>query len=120
MSLFGSSSSSTPSEQSSAELKNALMQSVQAEAAVANTRILINLTKGGQIQKINENCFDRCIPTPGSTLSAGESTCLSSCMDKYINLWNVTSRAYVSRVQKESKRMGAGADVLGALGTSEQ
>ncbi|EEA22605.1 hypothetical protein EYB25_005387 [Talaromyces marneffei] len=112
MSLFGSSSSSTPSEQSSAELKNALMQSVQAEAAVANTRILIN--------KINENCFDRCIPTPGSTLSAGESTCLSSCMDKYINLWNVTSRAYVSRVQKESKRMGAGADVLGALGTSEQ
>ncbi|EED15508.1 mitochondrial intermembrane space translocase subunit Tim13, putative [Talaromyces stipitatus ATCC 10500] len=109
MSFFGSSSSSKSSEDaSSTALKNALMQQVQTEAAVANARTLVS--------KINENCFDRCIPTPGSSLSSSESTCLSSCMEKYINVWNTTSRAYISRVQKESKRMGAGADVLGALG----
>lgn len=72
------------------------------------------------MQKINEHCFDRCITAPGSSLAIGESTCLTTCMEKYINVWNTTSRAYISRVQKESKRMGAGADVLGALGTSGQ
>ncbi|KAF4979202.1 hypothetical protein F66182_17302 [Fusarium sp. NRRL 66182] len=113
MSFFGSSSSSTSpaSEPSSTELKNALIQQVQAEAATANTRILIT--------KVNENCFDRCVSTPGSTLSAGESTCLTTCMEKYTNFWNATGRAYVSRVATESKKMGAGADVLGALGASD-
>ncbi|PCH06988.1 Hypothetical protein PENO1_014680 [Penicillium occitanis (nom. inval.)] len=115
MSFFGSSSSSSStspsSERSSTELKNALIEQVRAEAAVANTRTLIS--------KINENCFDRCVTAPGSTLSPGESTCLTTCMEKYANLWNTTSRAYVARVQVESKRMGAGADVMGVLGTSE-
>ncbi|OKL62146.1 Mitochondrial import inner membrane translocase subunit tim13 [Talaromyces atroroseus] len=111
MALFGSSSSSdVTSEPSSTELKNALIQQVQTEAAVNNARALVS--------KINENCFDRCVPAPGSSLSSGESTCLSSCMEKYISLWNTTSRTYIARVQQESRRMGGGADVLGALGSS--
>ncbi|KAL1966100.1 hypothetical protein VTN77DRAFT_4848 [Rasamsonia byssochlamydoides] len=106
MPLFGGSSSSSgtsaPTDTTSADLKTALMQQVQAEAAVNNARALIG--------KINENCFERCIPNPGSSLSSQESTCLSQCMEKYISMWNTTSRAYIARLGQESKKMGGGMD----------
>jgi import inner membrane translocase subunit TIM13 len=51
-------------------------------------------------QKLNEHCFDRCIPTPGSSLSSGESTCYTNCMEKYMAAWNTTSRQYLTHVQK--------------------
>lgn len=56
------------------------------------------------------------MPNPGSSLSSSDSTCLSACVEKYISVWNATSRAYMARVNKESKKMGVGADVMGALG----
>jgi hypothetical protein len=52
------------------------------------------------LQKLNEHCFDRCIPTPGSSLSSGESTCYTNCMEKYMAAWNTTSRQYLTHVQK--------------------
>ncbi|KAL1985072.1 hypothetical protein VTN96DRAFT_8307 [Rasamsonia emersonii] len=119
MPLFGGSSSSSSSssgnsassDATSAELKSALMQQVQAEAALNNARALMT--------KMNENCFDRCIPNPGSSLSSQESTCLSTCMEKYISMWNTTSRAYIARIGRESKKMGGGVDAgtLASLGT---
>ena len=51
-------------------------------------------------QKINEHCFERCVPTPGSSLSSGEQTCFNNCMEKYMGAWNATSRQYLSHVQK--------------------
>lgn len=57
-------------------------------------------------QKLNEHCFDRCIPTPGSSLSSGESTCYTNCMEKYMAAWNTTSRQYLTHVQK-----GAGSGI---------
>ncbi|CRG88956.1 hypothetical protein PISL3812_05991 [Talaromyces islandicus] len=105
MSFFGSSSSSSPAaDPSSTELKNALMKQVQAEAAMTNARALVG--------KINENCFDRCITSPGSSLSSGETSCLSSCMEKYISVWNATSRAYINRVQLETKNMSGAEGLL--------
>ncbi|KAJ5666714.1 Mitochondrial import inner membrane translocase subunit tim13 [Penicillium macrosclerotiorum] len=108
MSLFGSGSgSATPS--SSGDIKTALLQQVQQEAAMSNARALIG--------KINENCFDACIPAPGSSLSSKESTCLSSCMEKYINMWNVTSRTYMARMSQESKKLGGDASAIATMGT---
>lgn len=105
MALFGSSSSSssseTPEQQSSAEIKNALLKQVQTEAAVTNARALV--------AKLNENCFDRCISTPGNRLSSAESSCLSACMEKYISMWNATSKAYLNRVTEEQKKLGGNA-----------
>ncbi|KAJ5702980.1 hypothetical protein N7488_010528 [Penicillium malachiteum] len=107
MSFLGGSSTSSPS---SSDVKNALVQQVQQEAAMTNARALIN--------KINENCFQACVPTPGSSMSAQENTCLSSCMDKYISMWNITSRTYINRLGVESKRMGgADANVVASLGS---
>ncbi|KAJ5081949.1 hypothetical protein NUU61_010213 [Penicillium alfredii] len=93
MSMFGSSSN-----KSSEDVKTALVRQLQQEAAMTNARALIG--------KINEHCFDACVPAPGSSLSSKESGCLSSCMEKYIAMWNITSRTYVARVGQESKRMG--------------
>ena len=60
-----------------------------------------------RVQKVNEHCFDKCIPSPGSSLTSSEEGCLSTCMEKYISLWNVASRSYITRVGKESKKYGA-------------
>lgn len=36
---------------------------------------------------------------------------MSSCMEKYINMWNVVSRSYMHRMNEERKKMGG--DVAG-------
>ncbi|KAJ5784996.1 uncharacterized protein N7503_010208 [Penicillium pulvis] len=107
MSFLGGSSSSSSS--SSSDVKANLVQQLQQESAMANARMLIN--------KVNENCFRACVPTPGSSMSAQENTCLSSCMDKYISMWNITSRTYINRIGVESKRMGGDASVVASMGS---
>jgi len=106
MSFLGGSSSPSAS---SGDVKTAVVQQIQAETAMTNARALI--------QKINENCFTACVPTPGSSMSAQENTCLSNCMDKYISMWNITSRTYISRLGVESKRMGGDANMVASLGS---
>ncbi|OJJ47117.1 hypothetical protein ASPZODRAFT_132062 [Penicilliopsis zonata CBS 506.65] len=105
MALFGSSNAPASSE----DVKAAIVKQLQQEAALANARILI--------AKVNEHCFERCIPAPGSSLSSGEQTCLSSCMEKYISLWNVASKTYVGRATSESKKVGQDIHAMAALGT---
>lgn len=68
-------------------------------------------------QKINEHCYDACVPAPGTSLSSKESSCLSSCMEKYVAMWNVISRTYINRVSQESKKVGGDASVLASMGT---
>ncbi|KAG9685814.1 hypothetical protein KCU98_g15692, partial [Aureobasidium melanogenum] len=90
MSFLGGSSSSA----SGASQTQAIKQQVAQEAAVANARQLV--------EKLNEHCFERCIPKPGSSLSSGESTCYSQCMEKYMSAWNVVSKQYINRIQREA------------------
>ncbi|PYH44233.1 protein translocase subunit TIM13 [Aspergillus saccharolyticus JOP 1030-1] len=104
MALFGSSSPAESTPSTSQEIKASLIRQVQEEAAMSNARNLIG--------KVNEHCFEACVPTPGNSLTTKESTCLSQCMEKYIGFWNATSRAYIARVSKESKNLG-GADLSG-------
>ncbi|KAI5298030.1 protein translocase subunit [Ascosphaera atra] len=56
--------------------------------------------------KLQENCFEKCVPTPGASLSSGENACLTTCMEKYIMLWNAVSKAYITRVGKEQQAAG--------------
>lgn len=53
-------------------------------------------------QKLNEHCFERCVPKPGTSLSKGEETCFTQCMEKYMSAWNVVSRQYVAKLQQTS------------------
>ena len=53
------------------------------------------------ITKATEKCYTKCIPAPGSTLSAKEQTCLTRCMERYFEAFNIVSSTYVRRVSSE-------------------
>ncbi|KAF2270215.1 hypothetical protein CC78DRAFT_528701 [Lojkania enalia] len=80
--------------------KTQIMRQIQQEANMQNARILV--------EKLNEHCFERCVPKPGSSLSKGEETCFTACMEKYMTAWNTVSKQYVARIQKESQQAGLG------------
>ncbi|ORY11901.1 Tim10/DDP family zinc finger-domain-containing protein [Clohesyomyces aquaticus] len=80
--------------------KTEVMRQIQQEAAMQNARMLV--------EKLNEHCFDRCVPKPGASLSKGEETCFTACMDKYMQAWNTVSKQYVARIQQESQKPGMG------------
>lgn len=42
------------------------------------------------------------MPKPGTSLSKGEETCFTQCMEKYMSAWNVVSRQYIAKLQQNS------------------
>ncbi|KAK2728796.1 mitochondrial import inner membrane translocase subunit tim13 [Colletotrichum kahawae] len=78
----------------STSVKQAVMKQVLQEANLANARVLID--------KLQENCFEKCVPKPGTSLSSGETTCMTQCMEKYMAAWNQVNTAYINRVKQES------------------
>ncbi|RHZ51325.1 protein translocase subunit TIM13 [Aspergillus thermomutatus] len=111
MAIWGSSSSNTPSA-SEADVKTHLMNQVRQEAAMTNARNLIG--------KVNEHCFEACVPNPGTSLSSAEHTCLSQCMEKYISFWNAVSRSYISRLSTERKAYSGSALDASFVGTGQE
>ncbi|KAF7549580.1 hypothetical protein G7046_g8302 [Stylonectria norvegica] len=87
----------------SSAVKQAVMKQVLAEANLANARVLIEVITSGAapLKKLQENCFDKCVPKPASTLSSGEQTCMTSCMEKYMAAWNQVNSAYINRIRQE-------------------
>ncbi|MCJ1267899.1 protein translocase subunit [Lobaria immixta] len=83
---------------SSSEQKATIIREIQKEAAVANARQLIH--------KLNSHCFEKCIPSPGSSLSKKEESCFTQCMEKYMATWNTVSRQYISRIQRSNQGVG--------------
>ncbi|KAK3375184.1 Tim10/DDP family zinc finger-domain-containing protein [Podospora didyma] len=77
----------------SESVKRAIIKQVLTESNMANARQLI--------EKINDNCFDKCIPKPGSSVSSSEQTCITQCMEKYMAAWNQVNSAYLRRIQQE-------------------
>ena len=90
----GSSSSSDSSSLDSSSAKSRIQTQLQTESALTNAKALI--------AKVNENCFSSCIPNPGPSLSSKEQTCLSQCMEKYIEAWNLTSKTYISQLGNQN------------------
>lgn len=82
---------------SSSNIKEAVMRQVQLESNTANVRVLL--------EKMNENCFEKCVPKPGSSLSSGEQTCFTSCMEKYMSAWNQVNAAYIERIKREQSSL---------------
>ncbi|KAI2642851.1 Tim10/DDP family zinc finger-domain-containing protein [Xylaria nigripes] len=74
-------------------VKAEVIRQVRSQNAMENAKQLI--------EKINEHCFERCVPKPGSSLSSGEQTCFTQCMDKYMSAWNQVSSTYIARLQRE-------------------
>lgn len=55
---------------------------------------------------MNEHCFEKCVSKPGSSLSSGESSCVTMCMDKYLAAWNKVNASLLQRMQQENKAAG--------------
>ncbi|KAG5519914.1 hypothetical protein PMAC_000191 [Pneumocystis sp. 'macacae'] len=84
--------------------KQALMQAIKKELAVANAAELIG--------KLNKTCYNRCILKPGDRFENTEHTCVSKCIARYMDAWNIVSRAYIVRIQKERQAQSLGLNDL--------
>ncbi|KJE93639.1 hypothetical protein CAOG_004394 [Capsaspora owczarzaki ATCC 30864] len=51
---------------------------------------------------MSERCFVKCVVKPGTSLELSERQCVAKCMDRYMESWNVVSRAYANRIQTYS------------------
>ncbi|KAF8962690.1 hypothetical protein BDZ97DRAFT_1823535 [Flammula alnicola] len=114
MSDFLSRSSATPPADMVAR-KEAMMNAVRQEMAIQNAQELMNvgiviaylrtyLTEDNVMQKANERCYAKCVPKPGDSLSSSEQM-----LDRYLEAFNIVSRAYTARIGKErDARQAAG------------
>lgn len=66
------------------------MNSIRNEVALANAQELMN--------KASEKCYAKCVTKPGTYLSSSEETCLSRCLDRYLEAFNIISRSYTARI----------------------
>ncbi|CAF0897718.1 unnamed protein product [Brachionus calyciflorus] len=71
----------------------ALMSNIKQQLDVAHAQELL--------QQVSEKCFKMCIQKPGSSLSSSDQKCLTYCMDRYFDAFNIVGRAYSQRLQKE-------------------
>lgn len=77
--------------------KDELMDQVKQQIAVANAQELLT--------KMTEKCFKKCINKPGTSLDSSEQKCIAMCMDRYMDSWNLVSRTYSGRIQRERHNM---------------
>lgn len=90
MALFGGSSAAPLLAD---KVKTQLQEQIGQELAVANATELVN--------KITQNCFDKCILQPQDQITPQQDGCINQCLEKYMRSWNVISKTYISRIQKE-------------------
>ncbi|XP_067634173.1 mitochondrial import inner membrane translocase subunit Tim13-like [Eurosta solidaginis] len=77
--------------------KQELIDQVKQQLAVANAQELLT--------KMTEKCFKKCIAKPGISLDSSEQKCISMCMDRYMDSWNLVSRTYSNRLQREQNKI---------------
>ncbi|CCJ29601.1 unnamed protein product, partial [Pneumocystis jirovecii] len=47
---------------------------------------------------------------PGNRFESTEHTCVSKCIARYMDAWNIVSRTYIARIQKERQAQSLGLD----------
>lgn len=76
--------------------KGELMSQVKQQIALANAQELL--------AKMTHKCFTKCIQKPGKALDNSDQRCISQCMDRFMDAWNLVSRTYGNRLQREQYR----------------
>ncbi|KAI9791118.1 MAG: protein translocase subunit [Peltula sp. TS41687] len=94
--------SAMESPRTSSDPKTNIMETIRQDSAVTNARALL--------ENISLHCFEKCVPKPATSLSRGEQTCMTLCMEKYMAAWNTVRTQYLNRIQREqgSPTLGAG------------
>ncbi|GJJ08719.1 hypothetical protein Clacol_002938 [Clathrus columnatus] len=86
--------SSPPSGTDSESIKQRLMSQMKQELAMVNAQELLN--------QMTKKCYSRCITKPSAKpFSSSDETCLTRCMQRYMEAFDVISRSYTSRLQRE-------------------
>ncbi|KAF8433370.1 Tim10/DDP family zinc finger-domain-containing protein [Boletus edulis BED1] len=91
--FFRSSSSNTKPDL--ATQRDTVLNAIRAEINLATAQELIS--------KTSEKCFAKCVTKPGTSLSSSEETCLSRCMDRYLEAFNIVSRTLTSRANQHGR-----------------
>ncbi|RMZ92358.1 hypothetical protein DV736_g397, partial [Chaetothyriales sp. CBS 134916] len=91
--------SPSPPNATSAQIRQRLQNAVLYQTNMMNAKFLIS--------KVNENCFDKCVQSPGSNLSSKEQACLSSCLEKYIEAWNTRRYEELAKLSQALFSMSA-------------
>ncbi|KAH9933671.1 Tim10/DDP family zinc finger-domain-containing protein [Epithele typhae] len=95
-SLFGSSpkpASFSPSPEETAARVEMLKTQIRNEMAMRNASELMG--------KLTEKCDTKCVTKPGSSLSGSEQKCISQCMERYLEAFDIVSKAYVAKIREE-------------------
>lgn len=71
------------------EQRQAVMQRVAQETGQAVMQELITT--------VSHKCFDKCVTSPGVTLSNKEQTCLAMCYDRYVQSIEVVKQGIMDR-----------------------
>ncbi|THD18359.1 Mitochondrial import inner membrane translocase [Fasciola hepatica] len=77
--------------------KEQLIEQMKQEVALATTQALL--------QNMSDICFKKCISKPGTSLDNSEQKCVATCMDRYVDSWNLVSKTFAARIRRESSRM---------------
>ena len=70
-----------------------MKKQIAAEIAAATLQELV--------EDITEKCYSSCIKKPASSLDNYEQRCLSNCMDRFIDSYNLVSRQFTSRIESQ-------------------
>ncbi|KAF7316967.1 zf-Tim10-DDP domain-containing protein [Mycena chlorophos] len=111
--FFGGGSKSSPQDNNAR--KEAIMDNVRNELALANAQQLMN----ARPVSANERCFKACVLKPSTSLSNSEQvrtevplflaeidlfhdqTCLSRCLDRYMEAFTIVQNTYMARIRRE-------------------
>ncbi|KAH7447077.1 hypothetical protein KP509_01G090000 [Ceratopteris richardii] len=52
-------------------------------------------------ERILDKCFSKCVQKPSSSLGGSESSCISSCTERYMDALRIISETVVSKSQQE-------------------
>lgn len=53
-----------------------------------------------QIHEFNDICWDKCMDKPGTKLDSRTETCLSNCVDRFIDVSNLITTRFAQLIQK--------------------
>jgi mitochondrial import inner membrane translocase subunit TIM13 len=58
------------------------------------------------IRSISPKCFNLCVAKPGLKLSSSEEDCMERCLKTYVTAVQISSNAYMKRINQEQQNQG--------------
>jgi len=50
---------------------------------------------------LSDKCFTKCVAKPSNKLDRNEENCISNCVDRFVESWNVVSQTLLQRAKAE-------------------